>query len=151
MQICCVLFYLFCFPVWRDRSEQLWAYLGVLLYFAGGARTRVGGVGVPEWWGWQDQGCPLMNKFEHIWGSHVSCELPVSSESVVTWDPPPLWTEWQTDTIVNITFPQLRWLAVMILRYIKPYICFFMINRRLTKYVSKRNVSVHVLNKNTFQ
>ena len=43
----------------------------------------------------------------------------------------PFWTEWQTDTIVNITFPQLRWLAVMILRYIKPCIWFFMIKEGL--------------------
>ena len=33
---------------------------------------------------------------------------------MVTWEPHPCgWTDWQTRTTENITFPQLRWWAVM--------------------------------------
>ena len=48
------------------------------------------------------------------WGQKVTCVVRSNTSWVmVTWEPSPCaQNDWQTDTIENITFPQLRWWVV---------------------------------------
>ena len=61
--------------------------------------------------------CVILNKFERVrgtgWAGSGACMGGWWQGQVQR--PPPPWTEWQTDTTENITFPQRRWRAVTIL------------------------------------
>ena len=54
--------------------------------------------------------CPRVNKSNISRGPHVTYDWPIASWVVVTWG---LLLFEHTDTTENITFPQLRWFAVM--------------------------------------
>ena len=62
---------------------------------------------------------PQVNKFEQVSSDDHQLSVVGEEDTMVTWGLP--WTEWQTDTFENITFPQLR-LPVVSLRKSQPFL-----------------------------